>query len=181
LLAEHGAVLVAASDTGGTVSRGGGLDIAKLHAAKQEGGSVTDAGQGESGDRDAVIGADCDIWIPAARPDVIHAGNVERLKAKLVLQGANIPITHDAEATLAARGVLVIPDFIANAGGVICAAVEYAGGTETSAKRTIEEKIRRNTRDVLVRVKEDGVLPRQAAVDMASERVHAAMTYRRDA
>ncbi len=179
LLAEHGTVLVAASDSRGTIADSDGLDIEKLRAVKREGGSVVDAGG--AGDTDAIIDADCDIWIPAARPDVIDAGNQDRLKASLILQGANIPITHEAEATLAARGVLVIPDFIANAGGVICAAVEYAGGTQTTAMRTIEEKVRRNTRDVLDRVKANGTLPRQAATAMATERVRSAMALRRDA
>jgi len=58
---------------------------------------------------------------------VVREDNVGRLKTKLVLQGANIPFTPGAERALAAKGVLVIPDFIANAGGVICAAMEYAG------------------------------------------------------
>ena len=181
LLAEHGTVLVAASDSRGSVVSADGLDIEKLRAAKRDGGSVTDAGEGEAGDTGAVIAADCDIWIPAARPDVIDAGNQDRLKARLILQGANIPITHEAEATLAARGVLIIPDFIANAGGVICAAVEYAGGTQSTAMRTIEEKVRRNVRDMLDRARDDVTLPRQAATKMATERVRAAMALRRDA
>ena len=78
----------------------------------------------------------CDIWIPAARPDVIHMDNVGRLNARLVVEGANIPITQEAEeAELHQRHVLVIPDFIANAGGVICASVEYHGGTQAMAWR----------------------------------------------
>ncbi|NIR59089.1 MAG: Glu/Leu/Phe/Val dehydrogenase, partial [Gammaproteobacteria bacterium] len=77
------------------------------------------------GSPDDVLEVDCDIWIPAARPDVLRADNVDRLQTRLVLQGANIPCTPEAEATLHERGVLVVPDFVANAGGVICAAVEY--------------------------------------------------------
>jgi glutamate dehydrogenase (NAD(P)+) len=92
-----------------------------------------------------VIDIPCEIWIPAARPDVIHAGNVARLQAKLVAEGANIPCTAEAEEALAARGILVLPDFIVNAGGVICAAVEYRGGTQTTALALIDEKIRTNT------------------------------------
>ena len=121
----------------------------------------------------------CDIWIPAARPDVVHAGNVDRLRTRLVAQGANIPLTAEAETALAERGVLVLPDFIANAGGVICAAVEYAGGTEAAALAAIDEKIRVNTRAVLDRVTADGALPRAAATDLARTRIARAMQTRR--
>jgi hypothetical protein len=89
---------------------------------------------------DAVIDIPCDIWIPPARPDVIHADNVARLQTRLVAEGANIPCSIEAEQALAARGVLVLPDFIANAGGVICAAIEYRGGTEAAALAFIAEK-----------------------------------------
>jgi glutamate dehydrogenase (NAD(P)+) len=121
----------------------------------------------------------CDIWIPAARPDVIHAGNVARLKTQLVAEGANIPCTAEAEQALAARGVLVLPDFIANAGGVICAAVEYRGGTERAALALIDEKIRAHTEAVLDEVKRTGALPRTAAMSLATERVERAMRIRR--
>ena len=126
-----------------------------------------------------MIDVECEIWIPAARPDVIRADNVDRLRTRLVLQGANIAVTAEAEARLHARGVLVVPDFIANAGGVICAAVEYGGGTEAAAFETIAEKIRANTAQVLDAAERDGVPPRQAAVDLALWRVRSAMRYRR--
>lgn len=121
----------------------------------------------------------CDILVPAARPDSIHEGNVERIQARLVLQGANIPATPAAERRLHARGVTVVPDFIANAGGVICASVEYHGGSESDALTAIAQRIRANTRAVLERSRADGVLPRQAAVALAEERVRRAMQLRR--
>ena len=104
-----------------------------------------DSTQGEVLEREAVIDMECDIWIPAARPDVLDKNNIDRLKTKMVVQGANIPLTPEAEQYLHEKGVLSIPDFIANAGGVICAAVEYYGGTERGAFQTIKEKITRNT------------------------------------
>ena len=97
---------------------------------------------------------------------------------QMILQGANIPATSSAEAMLHQRDVLVVPDFIANAGGVICAAVEYRGGTESDALETIESKIRRNTRQVLDRARDEGIVPRHAAVELARERVLAAMALR---
>ncbi len=73
----------------------------------------------------------------------------------------------------------MLPDFIANAGGVICAAVEYSGGTEAAAFATIDEKIRRNTQAVLERAAADGILPRAAAVELARRRIARAMQTRR--
>src|SRR4030042_2818120 len=79
---------------------------------------------------DDLFSIECDILIPAAIPDVIHEKNADAIKAKLILQGANIPATRAAEEILMRRGILSIPDFIANAGGVIMAAMEYAKKTE---------------------------------------------------
>jgi glutamate dehydrogenase (NAD(P)+) len=177
-LAEKGAVLVAASDTQGTIADDGGLDVATLIALKAAGQPLRDHPRGKKLAGDAVIDIPCDIWIPAARPDVIHAGNVARLHTKLVAQGANIPCTQEAEAALAGRGVLVLPDFIANAGGVICAAVEYQHGTEAAAFTAIDEKIRTNTRAVLARAAK-GTLPRAVAVGLAKTRLERAMATRR--
>lgn len=178
-LAEKGAMLVAAADSRGAVWDPDGLDIDRLAALKQEGASVTAYPAGRTLDGDAIIDVDCEIWIPAARPDVIHAGNVDRLNARLVAQGANIAVTPEAEAALHARNILSIPDFIANAGGVICAAVEYAGGSRTGAFQTIAEKVRANTAQVLEAARESGGLPRDAALDLARGRVERAMEYRR--
>lgn len=177
-LAEEGTVLIAAADSQGTVFNPKGIDVGRLTALKDSGKSVVDYPDGEKLTPDAVIDIECEIWIPAARPDVIRKDNVARLKTKLVPQGANIPFTPEAERMLHEKGTLVIPDFIANAGGVICAAVEYHGGTQSQAFSTIEEKIRANTEEVLERARKSGSLPRQAAVDLAEQRVKRAMAYR---
>ena len=178
-LAEKEAVLVAASDTGGTIADEDGLDLAALIALKAEGRPLHDHGRGRKLGIEAVIDIPCDIWIPAARPDVIHVDNVARLQTRIFAEGANIPCSVEAEQALAARGVLVLPDFIANAGGVICAAIEYRGGTEAAALALIAEKIRANTAAVLEEVRRTGALPRTAAVSLATERVHRAMRTRR--
>jgi len=178
-LGEKGTRLIAASDSRGAVLNADGLDVAALMAFKKNGGQVADFDGGTALERDAVIDVECEIWAPAARPDVITADNVERLKTKIIAQGANIPLSIAAEAALHARGVINLPDFIANAGGVICAAVEYHGGGEVQAFETIAERISRNTRQMLERAKSGGVPPRQAAVEMATERVKTAMATRR--
>lgn len=178
-LCDRHARLVGVADSQGTLYNPDGLDVDALIEIKSAGRSVADYADGERLARDAIVGVDCDIWIPAARPDVIHAGNVGELRAKLVIEGANIPVTPEAERVLHERGVLCVPDFIANAGGVICAAMEYKGATEGAALQTIEEKLRRNTRLVLDAARQRGILPRQAARDLAEARVREAMGYRR--
>jgi glutamate dehydrogenase (NAD(P)+) len=178
-LRDQGAVLVATADTQGAVYNADGLDIDALIRLKEQGQSVVDYSDGNILTGDALIDIECDIWIPAARPDVIRDDNAGRLKTKLIVEGANIPITHSAEIILHDRGILCIPDFIANAGGVICAAMEYRGANKTAVFQSIEEKLRRNTQMVLDRMKSEGVLPRQAAVELATERVRKAMSYRR--
>ncbi|MDX1696650.1 MAG: hypothetical protein R3308_00095, partial [Thiohalobacterales bacterium] len=156
-----------------------GLDVNALLELKDAGKSVADYPDGTRLEKDDVIDVECDIWIPAARPDVVNEDNVHRLKTRLVVEGANIPFTLNAEEYLHERGVLCIPDFIANAGGVICAAMEYHGATQAAAMQTIEEKLRRNTEQVMETSREKLILPRQAAIEMAEQRVRRAMSFRR--
>lgn len=178
-LAERGAILVAASDSQGTIANPAGLRVPDLITLKVEGKSLREYPDGQKLDRDAVVDVECDIWIPAARPDVVREDNVQRLKTRLVLEGANIPLTPAAEGMLHGDGVVVVPDFIANAGGVICAAMEYQGATQATALAAIEEKIRANTKTVLDAAKAKGIPPRQAAVELATARVRESMSYRR--
>jgi glutamate dehydrogenase (NAD(P)+) len=178
-LAEKGAVLVAASDTSGTLMDSRGLDVAALIAFKGKGCSLRDYPQGMKLAGDAILDIECDIWIPAARPDVVHAGNVARLKTRLIPQGANIPCTLEAEAALHKRGMLTVPDIIANAGGVIGVAFEYRGGTRRAAFEYIDERIRTNTRLVVEESQRSGETPRRAALALAEQRLRAAMRTRR--
>jgi len=178
-LAERGAVLVAASDSRGATANPDGLDVEALIAHKRGGQGVATFAGGKELARDALIGVECEIWVPAARPDAIHEGNVDELQARLVVSGANIPATDGAEKRLHERGVLCVPDFIANAGGVICAAMEYHGASQAAAFEAIVERIRRNTQEVLEQARRRKVLPRGAAVDLARQRVETAMETRR--
>jgi glutamate dehydrogenase (NAD(P)+) len=178
-LAQKGARLIAASDSKGAVYDPAGLDLGRLEALKAEGKSVIELKGIKQISAEEIVAIPCDIWIPAARPDVIHEGNVEALRSRLVLQGANIPATAAAERRMHERGILSIPDFIANAGGVIAAAVEYHGGTEKTAFDAIAEKIAANTRAVLDLATARHMLPRDAAVELARTRVERAMSLRR--
>ena len=103
-LTQAGALLVGVADSQGATFSAEGLDLADLIRLKDQGGSVADYREGERLDRDAVVGLPCDIWIPAARPDVVDETNVDRLQARLVVQGANIPFTPGAERVPARAG-----------------------------------------------------------------------------
>lgn len=178
-LAERGAAVVAVSDSSGGTADPDGLELEKLEAWKAEGNPVVSFPDATPMSHEQLIDVDCEIWVPAARPDVIDVTNAGRLRARVVLEGANIPVTPEAELLLHERGVTVVPDFIANAGGVICAVTELRGGTQTQAFAAIAEKVAANTRAVLERVAATGVPPRAAAEQLARERLAEAAAYRR--
>ena len=178
-LAQRGAVLVAAADSRGAIHDPKGLDVEGLAATKRAGRSVAEHGSGRALPADALVDVECEIWIPAARPDAIREDNAARLRTRLVVSGANIPTTPGAERWLHEHGIVSVPDFIANAGGVICAAMEYRGASQRAAFDAIEEKVRANTEEVLRESERRGVLPRDAAVDLAASRVRRAMRWRR--
>lgn len=177
-LARRGGLLVGVSDSRGARISESGFNLDRLLAFKAAGRSVAEFDEGRAIDPGELLAVDSDVWIPAARPDVIREDNVAEMRTKVVIQGANIPATLAAEEMLAERGVLVVPDFVANAGGVICGAVEYHGGNQTQALETIAEKIRTNVAQVLSRAEKESVLPRTAAMSIARERVLKAMSFR---
>ncbi len=179
LLAERGAVIIAASDSQGATWNPGGLDIAALRAHKRSAGPVAGFPGGTPVPRDDILVLDCELLVPAAQPDVVTADNAGKISARVVLEGANIPVTAEAEAQLAARGVLCVPDVVANAGGVICAAAEYCGAGHTEAFAEIEEKIRDTTAELLDRMRPGTLTPRAAAGQMAQERLRQALALRR--
>lgn len=178
-LVERGAKLIAASDLDGTIYDPNGLDVQKLTEIKRETGRVTDYGEGKKLPMEAFIEIPCDFFVPAARPDAIHEDNVAHLECKVILQGANIPVRPKAERILHDRGILSVPDVVANAGGVICASVEFHGGTQRQAFEAIAEKISENTRAVLEAARSHSQMPTEAALALAKQRVAEAMAYRR--
>ena len=178
-LCQQGTSLVAVSDSSGAIYNPDGLVLDTLLQLKQQGGSVTDYADAKTITADELIAVACDIWVPAARPDVLTASNADRLDCKIFAQGANIPATPAAEQNLHDRGILILPDFIANAGGVICAAMEHQGANESAVFPTISDKIKRNTSTVIEQARQQNILPRETAIALASERVEAAMKIRR--
>ena len=178
-LAGRGAAIIAVSDIGGATQNPEGLDVAALLACKQANSPVAGFAGGTPVPRDDILGLDCEILVPAAQPDVITIDNAGKVSARVVLEGANIPLTSEAEAELAERGVLCIPDVVANAGGVICAAAEHRGAGHVEAFAEIEEKIRDTTAELLNRTRGRTLTPRAAAEQMARERLDKALALRR--
>jgi glutamate dehydrogenase (NAD(P)+) len=155
------------------------LDVAALISWKDSGKSVLEFPQGQKTGADGILDVPCEIWVPAARPDVVTRENASRLQTRIVAQGANIPCTSEAESLLEARGILILPDFLVNAGGVVCAAAEYHGGNEGSAFASIEEKLRRNTALVIEQSRRARTSMREAAVALAMGRIRNAQQARR--
>ncbi|MCK4723506.1 MAG: Glu/Leu/Phe/Val dehydrogenase, partial [Dehalococcoidia bacterium] len=118
---------------------------------------------------------DVDILIPGARPDVITMENVKDVRARMVVEAANIPATVEAERYLTDKGVIVVPDFIANAGGVTAGAVEAEKGSMEQAFQTIKARIAENVKAVLDMAYEEKIYPREAAEKLARQRVISAM------
>jgi glutamate dehydrogenase (NAD(P)+) len=125
LFAEAGARVVAVQDHGGTIYRDAGLDVPALLAHVAAHGSVAGFELAEVIANDQFWDVDCDILIPAALEQQITAANAGRIKARLVIEGANGPTTPEADDMLADRGILVLPDVIANAGGVTVSYFEW--------------------------------------------------------
>lgn len=121
-----GAKIVAVSDSRGAVHDPNGLDLDALLAAKADGRSVVEAAHGATViSAEDLIGIECDILAPSAMEDMIHAGNAASVRARVVLELANGPVTPEADLILAQKGVIVLPDILANAGGVTVSYFEW--------------------------------------------------------
>jgi glutamate dehydrogenase (NAD(P)+) len=135
LLHEQGSRIVGVADASGAYYRSVGLDIgamqsyAEQHPFRQLEGYHAPGVERMSGAE--LLELDCDVLIPAALENQIHAQNAERIRARLIVEGANGPTTPDADAILAERGVTVVPDILANAGGVIVSYFEWVQGLQS--------------------------------------------------
>lgn len=128
LAGADGHKIVAVSDSAGAIHRADGLDVAKLIAGKLTGRRVAELAAELGAEviaAEALIGVDCDLLVPAALEDMITVDNAASIKAKVVLELANGPVTPDADKLLEARGITVLPDILANAGGVTVSYFEW--------------------------------------------------------
>ncbi len=178
-LSEFGAKIVAVSDSKGCIYNPDGLDYEKLKKVKEETRSVINYEPGQALMYEEIFELPVDILVPASIPDVINAQNVDKIKAKVIIEGANIPVTYESEKRLNEKGVLVIPDFIANAGGVISSYAEYIGENPQRMFQMVEERIVKNVRLVIDKAEKEKIAPRDAALKIAQKRVKKAMEKRK--
>jgi len=179
-LVAKGAKVVAVSDIDGAIYNPAGLVFEELVQSDSETGVVSKTWNrayvgGEHISDARLFALDVDVLVPGARPDVITMDNVADVKARLVVEAANIPASLDAERYLAEHGATVIPDFIANAGGVIAGAVELRRGTVEESFESVRKQIRHNVEEVLAISRDEGLRPREAAEQLALRRVMVAM------
>jgi glutamate dehydrogenase (NAD(P)+) len=178
-LNEFGVKIVAVSDSKGCVYNPDGLEYEKLKKVKKETKSVTNYTPGQVLSHEKLFELPVDILVPASVPDVINEKNVDKVEARLIVEAANIPITYENEKRLHERGVMVVPDFVANAGGVISSYAEYIGENPRKMFDMVEEKIVRNVKLILKESEKGKVPPREAAMKIAQKRVKEAMEKRR--
>lgn len=179
-LTHHGAQIIGISDYWGAAYNPKGIDPTKAlrHAyALNEGHSIKHCKGATGIPRDDVLYLDCDVLVPSAVSNVITEHNASKIKASLIFEAANNPTTKEAEQMLFQRGILVIPDCLVNAGGVIGSYVEYIGGNADEAFAIIDAKIRQNTQLVIEgAINHDSImLPRAVAMRIAQQRVLEAM------
>ena len=174
-LEEWGGKIVAISDSKGGVYNENGLNYNELIKVKNQTGSVFNYENAKKIQNKDIFELDVDVLIPAALPDVINESNWEKIKSKIIIEAGNIVMKDDIETKFYEKGVIVVPDFVANAGGVISSWVEYIGKDENFMLKVVEEKITKNVDLVLEKSFENKIKPRDAALEIAKERVRKAM------
>jgi glutamate dehydrogenase (NAD(P)+) len=130
ILADQGATVVAVSDSNGGVHNANGLDIGALVDHKREHGVLEGFQGGDVITNDEVLTVECDVLAPCALEQVITGDNADKVKAAIVAEGANGPVTPEADQILEERGILVLPDVLANAGGVVVSYFEWVQGLQ---------------------------------------------------
>ena len=183
-LAEDGATVVALSDSSGGLYNPRGIDVAAALAHKREYGRLAGFRAADAITNEELLEVDCDILAPCALEQVIHAGNAERVKARIVLEGSNGPTTPTGDEILQDAGVLVLPDILANAGGVVVSYFEWVQGLqeyfwkEAEVNAKLNEIVTRAFNDTWQTHLRHDVSIRMAAYGLAVQRVAEATTTR---
>ncbi|MBA2360120.1 MAG: Glu/Leu/Phe/Val dehydrogenase [Actinobacteria bacterium] len=179
-LQEDGAIVVAASDSRGGVYNGDGIDVPNALAHKQETGGLEGLKDTESITNEELLLLECDVLAPCALEQVITTENADKVRAKVVVEGANGPTTPAADEILEDRGVLVLPDVLANAGGVVVSYFEWVQGLQEYFWK--EEEVNQRLNDITSRAfhetwetyKSRDTTMRMAAYGLAVQRVSEA-------
>ncbi len=184
LLHEAGAKVVAVSDSQGGVHNPDGIDVPSALAHKQERGTLAGLANAEAVTNEELLELECDILAPCALEQVVTEENADRIKARVICEGANGPVTPTADAILEDRGVLILPDVLANAGGVVVSYFEWVQGLQEYFWR--EDEVNAKLHDIVARAFEEAWLTRDrydtslrmASYGLAVERVAEATTTR---
>ena len=184
LLAGEGARIVGLSDTSGCLYNGKGLDVQTLWRRKSEGASLSDLGGGDCLDGAELLSLQVDFLVPAALEGQITAQTARHIRAKFVIEGANGPTTPEGDAVLAEKGIVVLPDILANSGGVIVSYFEWVQDLqfffweEDQVRERLQRVITRAYREVCARAQKENVSLREAALLLAVSRVEEATRVR---
>lgn len=174
---EEGAKVIAVSDSKGAIINKEGLDIHQVIEHKKKNGCVADCAGAKNTTNKDILELECDILVPAALENVIDMENVDRIKAKMILELGNGPITANADKILHNKGIVVIPDVLANAGGVTVSYFEWKQNlsnehwTKVEVNRKLEKIMNDNTLLVLKTSKKYKVRTRLGAYILAIERI----------
>lgn len=184
LMSRAGFKIICIIEYDGAVYNAQGLDIARMMKHREETGSINGFAEGEAVDREEAMFLDCDVLLPAARENVITSQNAHRVRAKILCEGANGPTTSVADSILANKGVFVIPDILANAGGVTVSYFEWVQDrqgyfwNEQLVNGRLEEIMVNSFRDVVGYAEKHSVNNRIAAYMLALDRVAFAVKLR---
>jgi glutamate dehydrogenase (NAD(P)+) len=184
ILADQGAVIIALSDSRGGIHNADGIDVRAALAHKKDTGALEGLAGTETLTNEELLLVDCDVLAPCALEQVITGENADQIKANIVCEGANGPVTPDADVILDDRGILVLPDVLANAGGVVVSYFEWVQGLQEYFWK--ESEVNAKLNDIITRAfaetwrtHEERSLPmRQAAYALAVGRVAEATTTR---
>jgi glutamate dehydrogenase (NAD(P)+) len=184
LMARSGFKIICIIEYDGAVYNPHGLNIEALMKHRHETGSITGFPEAEDVDRDEAMYMDCEVFLPAAKENVITTANADRIKAKIICEGANGPTTSEADAILAEKKIFVIPDILANAGGVTVSYFEWVQDrqgyfwNEQLVNGRLEEIMVNSFRDVVGYADKHNVHNRLAAYMLAIDRVAFALQTR---
>jgi len=179
-----GAKVIAASDAHGGLFNSSGLDVNALHEHVRRGNPVPEFEEGDKIDNSDLLELQCDMLIPAAIENVITTANAPQIKAKIIVEAANQPLTTEADEMLNDMGVIIVPDILANAGGVIVSYFEWAQNIQAFRWQLdrVNEELSRFLQDgydvVLERAQSRGLTMRSAAYEVAVARVAEAIEVR---
>ena len=176
-ISEDGAKVIAVSDVDGAIINSRGLDIDALDRIVIEGGVVSDFDDADQLNNDELLELKCDVLIPAAIEDVITTQNASKVQADIIVEGANRPVTSGADEILVVSNKQVVPDILANAGGVIASYFEWAQNIQVfnweleRVNRELDQLINRAYDVTRARAEQTGSTMREAAFDVAVSRV----------